>query len=115
MNNKIQAFIDFLLDTETTTEISFSNAISESNNHFYDERYRSIFEEIINQKLQLWKNYHQNEQRAINGRVILNTENEDSDTESEDSSDQQLSTDNDEEKTFQSKVNQNEQVNFHLL
>ena len=110
----IRTFIDFLLDAETT-EISFYEAISERNNHFYDEHYRSIFEEIIYQKLQLWKNYHQNEQCAIIGRIVSNTENEDSDTESENSSDQQLLSDNDEGKTFQSKVNQNEQVNFHLI
>ena len=108
MNNQIQTFIEFLLDTETTSEVSFSEAILEKN-EFYHKRHRSIFEKIVDQKIQQWKDFYQKEQNAIADRMAINAGNELSDNESDEGS----SSDNDEEETPQSQPQQKDQVNLH--
>ena len=103
MSNEIGTFIEFLLDTETTSEVSFSQAILEKN-ELFDKVYKSNFENIINQKLKLWKDYYQKEQHAIADRIAVNAGVETSDQESETDSD-------DDDKEKEKSLSDNEQVN----
>jgi hypothetical protein len=53
----------------------------------------------VNEKLQLWKDYYQKEQRAIADRIAINAVNEVSDHESESNSEEESSSDNEEGNT----------------
>lgn len=113
MTNQIGTFIEFLLDTETTSEISFSQAILE-NDELYDKRYQNSFERVINQKLQQWKDFYEKEERANADRIAINAGSEVIDSQSEE--EEPLSDDEDQEKTPQkTTVHQKDQVNLHRI
>lgn len=96
MNNQIETFIDFLLDTETTSDILFSQTILEKD-ELYHKRYQINFEKIINKKLQQWKDYYEKEQSVIAARITLNAENKCLDYQSDDDSEKESSSDNDDD------------------
>jgi hypothetical protein len=102
MNNQIKTFIEFLLDTDTTSEVSFSQAILEKH-QLYHERHQPLLNTIVNQKLQEWKEFYQKDQRAIADRIATNAEDEDSEQDS--------SSDNEEE----NKNHRQDQVNFGYI
>ncbi|CAF4253925.1 unnamed protein product, partial [Rotaria sordida] len=58
MNDEIQTFIEFLLDTETTSETLFNQAITEKQELYNNVRNGSIFKKIVDQKFQQWKIYY---------------------------------------------------------
>ncbi|CAF4452509.1 unnamed protein product, partial [Rotaria sp. Silwood2] len=109
MNDEIQTFVEFLLDTETTSETLFSEAITEKQELFNNVRNGSIFEKIVDQKLRQWKSYYQKEQSAIADRIAINAGNETSDEGSENESEQELSSDNDDENTSQLQMHKQDQ------
>ncbi|CAF5188811.1 unnamed protein product, partial [Rotaria sp. Silwood1] len=76
MNDEIQTFVEFLLDTETTSETLFSKAITEKHDLYNNVHNGSIFEKVVDQKLQQWKRYYQKEQGAIADRIAINAGNE---------------------------------------
>ena len=82
MHDRIEAFIEFLLDTETTSEIVFSQTILKKH-EFYNGRYQSNFAKVVELKLKHWQDFSQNEQHAITDRMVTLTENEVSDNESD--------------------------------
>jgi hypothetical protein len=51
MNDKIESFLNYLLDTEATSEIAFNENIHE-NNELFHSRYLNIWELLVNHKLQ---------------------------------------------------------------
>jgi hypothetical protein len=53
MDKRIQEFIDYLTDIETTSEISFTQHIQQNNDIFQLE-YRDDFERVLHSKLQQW-------------------------------------------------------------
>ncbi|CAF4294279.1 unnamed protein product [Rotaria sp. Silwood2] len=110
MNDEIQTFVEFLLDTETTSETLFSEAITEKQELFNNVRNGSIFEKIVDQKLRQWKSYYQKEQSAIADRIAINAGNETSDEGSENESEQELSSDNDDENTSQLQMHKQDQT-----
>ncbi len=117
MNNQIGTFIDFLLDTETTSEISFSQAILEKD-ELYHQRHQSNFEKVLNRKFQQWKDFYHKEQSAIDNRIAINAGNEISDNKSESESEQESSDDDEEEEgktQQQSTVHQKDQVNLNSI
>jgi hypothetical protein len=115
MNNQIETFIDFLLDTETTSEISFSQAILK-NHELYHQRYQSNFDKVVNQKFQQWKDFYHKEQSAIDNRIAINAGNVILDNKSESESEQESSDDDEEGKTQQqSTVHKQDQVNLYSI
>ena len=107
MNNRIEAFIEFLLDTETTSEVVFSQAILKKH-EFYAGRYQSVFAKVVDQKLKHWEDFYQKEQHAVTDRITTNAGNELSDNKSE----EETSSDDEETKTLQSHFQQKDQVNL---
>ncbi|CAF0901849.1 unnamed protein product [Rotaria sordida] len=101
MNDEIQTFIEFLLDTETTSETLFNQAITEKQELYNNVRNGSIFKKIVDQKFQQWKIYYQKEQSAIANEIALNAGNETSDEESESEYEQESSSDDEDEKISQ--------------
>lgn len=63
MNTSIQAFIDYLLDVETTSDIIFNEEIIK-NQELYNKRYLTHFEQIINNQLKRWMDVDQIQQSA---------------------------------------------------
>ncbi len=114
MHSQIGTFIEFLLDTETTSEVLFSQAILEKD-ELYHKRYQSSFETVVNQKLQQWKDFYQKEQCAIADRIAINAGNEVIDDQSESESEQESSSDDEEGTTLQSTVHQKDQVNLYCI
>lgn len=51
MDDKIETFFNYLLDTEATSDIAFDENIHE-NNELFDSRYLNIWESLVNQKIQ---------------------------------------------------------------
>lgn len=89
MESEIQTFIEFLLDTEATSEVSFDEAMSEKK-QLYDKRYKSVFGKIVEQKLQQWKDCYEKEQSGHADRIVTNER-------FSDESEQDSSTSDDEE------------------
>ncbi|CAF4706532.1 unnamed protein product [Rotaria sp. Silwood1] len=114
MNEEIQTFVEFLLDTETTSETLFSKAITEKHDLYNNVRNGSIFEKVVDQKLQQWKRYYQKEQGAIADRIAINAGNETSDDESESESEEESSSDNEDEKISQLQIHGKSQT-FQLI
>lgn len=85
MNNSINTFIEYLLDTQTTSDVLFNDTILKEQ-PFYGRRYLFNYEGIINRKFQQWKDYYQKEQRTIAERLAPKTENESSEESSESNS-----------------------------
>jgi len=112
MNSQIGSFIEFLLDTETTSEVSFSQTILEKD-ELYHKRYQSSFETVVNQKLQQWKDVYQKQQCAIADQIAINAENEVFDNKSDSESEQESSSDDEEENALQSTPHQKNQVNLY--
>ncbi|CAF0759137.1 unnamed protein product [Adineta steineri] len=71
MSDRIQKFVDYLLDTETTSNIVFNQDIKK-NNELFHLRYRNDFEQVVNEKLQLWRNINRAEQSAAADNIIKN-------------------------------------------
>ncbi|CAM4769547.1 unnamed protein product [Rotaria magnacalcarata] len=109
MNKEIAGFIEFLLDTEATSELSFIEATA-NKCHLYCKRNKSIFEKIVNQKFQQWKNYYQKEECALAERLAINVGSELSANQSENESDQESSSDNEQKKTSQLSVHKQGQA-----
>ncbi|CAM4889645.1 unnamed protein product [Rotaria socialis] len=109
MNKEISRFIEFLLDTEATSELSFIEATA-NKCHLYCKRNKSIFEKIVKEKFQQWKNYYQKEECALAARLTINAGNELSDNESESESDQESSSDDEENKPSQQPVHKQDQT-----
>ena len=112
-HNEIETFINFLLDTETTSEIVFNEKLTD-NKDFYQEKYRSIFETIIDKKFQLWNQFCQNEQRILEDRIATNNSKEpirssDNDDDDDDELDFEEDSSSDENKQ-RSKVKEKQQV-----
>jgi len=63
MNISIQAFIDYLLDVETTSDVIFNEQIIK-NEELYNKRYLTRFEQIIKNKLKQWMDVDQIQQSA---------------------------------------------------
>lgn len=76
-NNAINTFIEYLLDTQTTSDVSFNEAIAR-NETLYHRRYLSVYQRILDQKFQQWKEYYHNEHSIMAKRIILCGENESS-------------------------------------
>ena len=64
MNKQINTFIEFLLDTQATSDVLFNETISKDT-IFFERQYLLIYQKIVDRKLQQWKDYYQKEQRAI--------------------------------------------------
>ena len=77
MNNLINTFIEYLLDTQTTSDVLFNETIARKETP-YNRRYLSSYEKIIDRKFQQWKDYYQTEQSTIAKRIALNTGSESS-------------------------------------
>jgi len=112
-HNEIETFINFLLDTETTSEIVFNEKLTD-NKDFYQEKYRSIFETIIDKKFQLWNQFCQNEQRILEDRIATNNRKEpirssDNDDDDDDELDFEEDSSSDENKQ-RSNVKEKQQV-----
>ncbi|CAF0855267.1 unnamed protein product [Adineta steineri] len=71
MSDRIQKFVDYLLDTETTSNIVFNQDIKK-NNELFHLRYRNDFEQVVNEKLQLWRNINRAEQSVAADNTIKN-------------------------------------------
>ena len=102
MDNQIQTFLDFLLDTETTSEVAFSQAIIKQD-ALYQARYRSIYEKLVDGKLQEWKEFNQKHQNVTTDR---GSESEASESDSE----QDSSSGNENEKPAEVKQPKKDQV-----
>jgi hypothetical protein len=114
INNQIETFIEFLLDTETTSEISFIQAISEKDD-LYHERYQTSFEKIVNQKLQQWRDFYQKEQGDIADRISMNARSDVLDNKSESESEQESSSDDGEGQKPQTRLSRKNQVNLYFI
>jgi hypothetical protein len=68
MNDPVRTFINYLLDTETTSEISFNDDFL-SKDILCQEKYLPHFEKLINDKLTQWNDVDQNDQRTTVGRL----------------------------------------------
>ena len=86
MAKQVQASIAYLLDTESTSESSFEQALLQ-NNEIYHERNRSILQTIINDKLKQWKDADQREKSATINRMAAKA-NDDGTSKDESSSDE---------------------------
>ena len=86
MAKQVQASIAYLLDTESTSELSFEQALRQ-NNEIYHERNRSILQTIINNKLMQWKDADQREKSATFNRMAPKA-NDDGTSKDESSSDE---------------------------
>ena len=92
MNNQIQTMIDFLLDTETTSEVLFNQTILEKE-ALYHKRHQASFERVVNQKLQQWKDYDQKKRSVMADRIAISVGNEASGEQSESELEKELSFD----------------------
>lgn len=64
MTDSINTFVEYLLDTQTTSDVLFNDTIHKEQT-FYNRQYLSNYEEILYRKLQQWKDYYEREQRTI--------------------------------------------------
>ncbi|CAF1084617.1 unnamed protein product [Adineta steineri] len=92
MDTEIGRFVEYLLDTETTSEVSYSQTMLEKH-ELYHARYQSNFEKIADQKLQQWKDFYQKEKIDMANRIALNKSEEE---------EEESSSDNETDKSFQS-------------
>jgi hypothetical protein len=76
MNNSVEIFIEYLLDTETTSEILFSDDLLKKD-ILCHKKYLPDFEQLIDNKLKQWKNLEQKDQHTTDDAVKV------SDSESE--------------------------------
>ena len=90
----MNTFIDFLLDTETTSDVLFNETIVNKTT-YYDRRYLSNYEKIVDRKLQQCKDYYQKEQRAIAERLAINAGNESSEESSKSNSEDEVDEEDD--------------------
>ncbi|CAF0782411.1 unnamed protein product [Didymodactylos carnosus] len=81
MTSRIQTFVEYLLDTETTSEICFSQAIQKHNELFH-AHHRTEFEQVITYKLQQWRDTNRTDQGAVT-TITSNTGVEPSESSSE--------------------------------
>ncbi|CAF1056751.1 unnamed protein product [Adineta ricciae] len=80
-DEEITRFVDYLLDTVSTTAVAYNKTILEKEN-FYQSQYSSSYKKLINQKLQQWKDFDENETIDI----ITEKELSEKESESEDES-----------------------------
>jgi hypothetical protein len=105
MNNPVEIFIEYLLDTETTSEISFNDDLLKKDIMCHKE-YLSDFEQLIDNKLKQWKNSDQNDKRIIADSLTTDDALKVSDSESE------LELDREVTKETSSENENEEQVRF---
>ena len=86
MATHVRAHIAYLLDTETTSELAFDQALLQ-NKEIYHERNRSILQTIIHGTLEQWKDAEQREQSAAFNRMAVKV-NDDTTSDDESSSDE---------------------------
>lgn len=112
MSNQIQNFLNYLLDTETTSEIVFIETI-QKNHELFHSRYLKDWEQTVFSKLQ------QVHRTSI--LTILNSVDNEQKSENDDSEDESMttttdsSTEDDDEEEKENKDNtstKNEQVNI---
>ena len=110
MTNQIQNFLNYLLDSETTSEISFIETIKK-NQELFQIRHLKDWEDTVFCKLQqLLRNTTISS--VNNGDYSIKSENESSDDQSTSSS---SSEDEDEENNQEQKPTQTEPVNIFIL
>jgi hypothetical protein len=96
MNNQIQNFLNYLLDSETTSEIAFIETI-QKNNELYQSRHLKDWEQTVFRNLQqVHRNTHISP--LNNGGNNQKSDSENSEDESPPSDDEE---DNEDEKTSQ--------------
>ena len=86
MDTSVRTFLDYLLDVETTSDVTFNEEVLR-NDQFYHKHYLSDFEQIVENKLKQWKDFDQKEPSAIVNKSAKKsqsgTTNDESDDESE--------------------------------
>jgi hypothetical protein len=112
MNNQLESFIDYLLDTETTSETAFIENI-QKNNELFQLRYLKDWEHTVLRKLQ---EVHRNTNTPILNNVD-NGQKSESDTSDEDEDSTTISSEEDEkeEENKDKKSDPNEHVNIFYI
>ncbi|CAF0733868.1 unnamed protein product [Adineta steineri] len=82
MNQEINRFLDYLLDTDSTSEIAYHQKILEKDD-LYQTQYGSCFEKAVEQKLQQWKEFDQEQQTLLNAENDLGDNKSDNESETE--------------------------------
>jgi hypothetical protein len=108
MNNQLESFIDYLLDTETTSETAFIENI-QKNNELFQLRYLKDWEHTVLRKLQ---EVHRNTNTSILNSVG-NGQKSESDS-SDDDEDSSTTSSDEEEENKDKKSDLNEQVNIQI-
>jgi hypothetical protein len=108
MNNQLESFIDYLLDTETTSETAFIENI-QKNNELFQLRYLKDWEHTVLRKLQ---EVHRNTNTSILSSVG-NGQKSESDS-SDDDEDSSTTSSEEEEENKDKKSDLNEQVNIQI-
>jgi len=110
MNNQLESFIDYLLDTETTSETAFIENI-QKNNELFQLRYLKDWEHTVLRKLQ---EVHRNTNTSTLNSVG-NGQKSESDASDDDEDSTATSSAEDEEENKDKKSDLNEQVNIFYI
>ncbi|UJR11193.1 hypothetical protein I4U23_015374 [Adineta vaga] len=103
MNQEITRFIDYLLDTNSTSDIAYNQTMLEKN-ELYQIQYNSSFEEVVDQKLKQWKEFDQKQQiSTVTENKLWNDESE---------TDEETSSEDEEKQTSQTHSDPKEQINL---
>ena len=83
MSDRIRSFLEYLLDTETTSEVAFYEKLHE-NKELLETRFRSAYESTINAKFGQWTDVDLKERSIAESRPTTTLDNDDDDDSSSD-------------------------------
>ena len=95
MSDRIRPLLEYLLDTETTSEVTFYEKLHDSDD-LVQARSRGAYEATINVKFQQWKDFDLKERSIVESR---STTTVDDDSSLEETDDESVSDDEEQEQT----------------
>lgn len=98
-NISIQAFIEYLLDVETTSELTFNEEIIR-NDELYDKHHLPRFEQVIDYKLKQWKDFDYKQRSAIDDGSKRKSQVEGTESESDDEREEDQFTETEQEEVI---------------
>jgi hypothetical protein len=98
MGDRIRSFLEYLLDTETTSEVVFYEKLHE-NKELFETRFRSAYESTINVKFDQWKDLDLKERSIVESGPTTTLDDDDDDSSSDQEEDDSIFDDDEREQT----------------